>query len=111
MEQNEERRKSYRLPFHAKVACHSEGEEFHGTIDDLSASGLFMVSADRPTISSKCSIEIVLDGDNSRLTIDRLKGMVVRSDDRGVGISFDDKLEWLALAPIYFHKMRDQSEN
>jgi len=34
--------------------------------------------------------------------IDKLGGIVKRSDAHGVGIELDARLEWIALVPIYF---------
>lgn len=111
MEKKFERRKSYRLPFNAKMICYANGKNYHGELRDMSVSGCFMLTSECPTIHAKCEIEIVLQGDNSRLKIDRLKGILVRCDEYGVGINFDSRLEWIALAPIYYHKMREQFES
>lgn len=103
-----EQRKSFRMPFNAEVICHVNENVFRGKISDLSVSGLFMNTTECPPRGSKCKIEIVLNGDNSRLTIDKLMGVVKRCGKRGVGIEFDDRLEWVALVPIYFHKLKEQ---
>ena len=108
MEQKVERQRSFRMPFNAEVICHVDENEFQGTIRDLSVSGFYMETASNPPTASKCGIEIVINGDHSRLTIDNLNGLVKRSDEHGVGIEFDDRLEWVALVPIYFHKIHEQ---
>jgi len=108
MEQKVERQRSFRMPFNAEIICYTDGDEFQGTIRDLSVSGLFMETAHCPPTDSKCGIEIVINGDHSRLTIDKLSGLVVRCEERGVGIEFYDRLEWVALVPIYFHKIQEQ---
>jgi hypothetical protein len=108
MDQKVENRRSFRMPFNAGVICHVNGNEFQGTIRDLSVSGFFMEATECPSTASKCAIEIVLNGDHSRLTIDKLSGRVTRCDEHGAGIEFDDRLEWVALVPIYFHKIQEQ---
>jgi len=103
-----ERRKSYRLPMRTKVICRVNGNTFQGTICDVSVTGLFMEIVEGPPTSSKCDIEVVFPGDHSCLRIEKIKGVVTRRVDHGVGIKFDHRLEWIALVPIYFHKMREE---
>jgi len=103
-----ERRKSYRLPISTKVICHVNENTFQGTICDISVTGLFMETVKGPPTSSKCGIEIVFPGDHSCLRIEKIKGVVTRRVDHGVGIKFDHRLEWIALVPIYFHKMQKE---
>ncbi len=67
-----------------------------------------MEATECPPTGSNCEIEIVLHGDNSRLTIDKLTGVVKRCDTHGVGIEFKERLEWIALVPIYFRKLQEQ---
>ena len=111
MEQKVERQRSFRMPFNAEVICHVDAHEFQGTIRNLSVSGFFMETTKNPPTDSKCGIEIVINGEHSRLTIDNLSGLVKRCDEHGVGIEFDDLLEWVALVPIYFHKIHEQLTN
>jgi hypothetical protein len=108
MQHKAEQRRSFRMPFNTEVICHVNENVFRGKTSDLSGSGVFMETTECPPIGSKCKIEIVLNGDHSRLTIDKLSGIAKRCDERGVGIEFDDRLEWLALVPIYFHKLQEQ---
>ena len=108
MEHEAERRKSFRMPFNAEVICHVDDNVFRGKTCDLSVSGLFMETTECPPTGSECKIEIVLNGDNSRLTIDKLSGVAKHCNERGVGVEFDDRLEWVALVPIYFHKLQEQ---
>jgi len=107
--QSAERRKSYRLPFNAKVVCSikPDNQVYPGTINDISADGFSMKADSCPSIGSKCDIEIIIEGTNSRLKIDQLSGDVVREISDGVSVVFEKKLEWLSLVPIYFKKLRD----
>ncbi len=103
-----ERRKSFRMPISTKAICRVNENTFHGTIYDVSVTGLFMETAEGPPTSSKCDIEIVFPGDHSCLRIEKIKGVVTRRVEHGVGIKFDHRLEWIALVPIYFHKMQEE---
>ncbi len=108
MEQKNERRKSFRMPFNTEVICSVNGNDFQGIVSDLSVSGLFMKITECPPTASKCNIDIVINGKHSCLRIEKLKGVVVRCDEYGVGIQFDDRLEWIALVPIYFYRLQEE---
>lgn len=109
MDQPVERRVSFRLPFVSKVICFVNETEtnFFGTLRDMSISSLFMETDNYPDIGDTCNIDIVFEGESSRLKIENVKGSIVRSDEDGVAIRFDDRLEWFALVPLYFHKLRE----
>ena len=108
MEKTVERRISFRMPFNTAVICRVNENTFHGTSYDVSVTGLFMETAEGPPTSSKCDIDIVFPGDHSCLRIEKIKGVVTRRGEHGVGIKFDHRLEWIALVPIYFHKMQEE---
>ncbi len=108
MEKKIDRRQSFRMPCNREVICRVNGNDFQGRIYDLSATGLFMKTTECPSVASKCDIEIVINGKHSCLRIEKIKGVVIRRVENGVGIQFDDRLEWLALVPIYFHKIQKE---
>ncbi len=108
MKQKVERRKSFRMPFNAEVICSVNGNDFQGTVGDLSVTGLFMKSTECPPTASKCNIDIVISGEHSSLRIEKIRGIVVRYVEHGIGIQFDNRLEWIALIPIYFHKLKEE---
>ena len=102
MEQKVEHQRSFRMRLNKEVVCRVNGDEFQGNVRDMSSTGFFMETTNYPPVGSKCNIQIFLNGDHSRLQIDKLGGIVKRCDARGVGIEFDARLEWVALLPIYF---------
>jgi len=112
MDQSDERRNSFRLPFTSMVTCHVEviNKKYRGTLRDMSTTGFFMEIGDCPQVYYKCNIEIILEGEHSRLVIDNLRGSIIRNDEDGVGVRFDEPLEWFSLVPFYFHKLREQLE-
>jgi hypothetical protein len=107
MDESMERRKSFRMPFTAEVFCRTEGQNYHGIVKNLSSAGFFMKAADYPPVDMRCEVEIVIRGNHSKLRIDELKGQVIRHNESGVGVKFIDRLEWVALIPIYYHKMQE----
>jgi hypothetical protein len=60
-----------------------------------------------PAVGQKCAIEIVFEGAHSRLAIENVKGTVLRRDDNGVAVHFDERLEWFVLFPLYFRKLHN----
>lgn len=103
-----EDREAYRMPFSAKVICCVNENDFCGTTDNISATGLFMEAIESPPAASKCSVEIVIAGHHSCLRIEKIKGVIIRREKLGVGIRFNDRLEWIALVPIFFQKMKEE---
>lgn len=112
MDKSAERRVSVRMPFVSKGFCHIHeiNKKYSGTLRDISITGLFMEMADCPSIGHRCDITIVFQGNHSRLVIENVAGIITRSDENGLAVRFDERLEWFTLIPLYFHKMRDQSQ-
>jgi hypothetical protein len=104
MDQKVENERSFRMPIRAEIICSVNGDDFQGKIRDMSSTGFFMETTICPPTGSKCDIHIGLNGSHSRLIIDKLGGIIIRSDAHGVGIELDARLEWVALIPIYFQQ-------
>lgn len=106
--EQKDRRKAFRMPFNADVICRdtATGAIYKGKLKDISALGVFLEASNPPPVASVCELEIALQGTSSRLLIDKLKGTIVRHVNGGMAIRFHDRLEWIALVPIYFHKMK-----
>jgi len=108
MSQPAERRESFRMPFVTEVICSVDelNKKYWGSLRDLSITSLFMEAEDCPDVGVKCSIEIILEGKHSRLEIKNIGGNIVRNDGDGVAVCFDERLEWFALVPLYYQKLR-----
>lgn len=61
-----------------------------GAIGNLSAGGCFFPAGSELPLGAECNISITV-GEGIRTEIFDLKGIVVRSDEMGVGIKFIDK--------------------
>lgn len=105
----DDRRESMRLPFASEVICTVDGvpEPCSGTLRDMSITSLYMETRSFPENGRKCVLDIVLAGKHSRLRLEQIAGHVIRHDGDGVAIGFDERLEWFALVPLYFHKGRE----
>lgn len=101
-----ERRVSFRMPFVTQVICRvrEKDQKYRGALRDLSISSLYMELDVSPKIGSKCVVDIILEGEHSRLKIENVAGSIVRVDDSGAAVLFDQRLEWFALVPLYFQK-------
>jgi len=44
----------------------------------------------------------------SCLRIEKIRGLVVRCAEHGAGVQFNNRLERIALIPIYFHKLKEE---
>ena len=106
---SDDRRDSYRLADMSKAICYliNENNRFQGTFRNLSRAGFFLETGEKPDISQKYEIEIVLEGTHSRLVVDSLSGVVTRSEDDGVAVEFTEKFEWLPLAPIFYQENKN----
>jgi len=98
-----ERRVSFRMPFAVSVICHVDdtGRKCSGTLRDLSINSLFVETGDCPQVDGRCTIDIILQGQYSSLKIEGVNGTVKRCDDDGVAVSFDERLEWFGVVPLY----------
>ncbi len=111
MEKIDERRVSVRMPFVSKGVCvvSKSGEDYSGTLRDISITGMFMEMQGGPADGQKCAIDIIFEGEHSRLKIEHVAGHIIRSEEEGIAVRFDNRLEWFILIPLYYRKMRDQA--
>ena len=78
-----------------------------GHTENLSISGLVMqplLPEEYLDAGEPCTVKIILHGERSNLVIDDLAGEVVSCDEQGVGVRFNDRLEWYALFHIFEKK-------
>ena len=113
MDKADERRISVRMPFVSKGFCHvhETDRKYCGMLRDISITGLFMEMNDGPGVGHQCDIDIVFEGKHSRLMIEKVGGIIMRSDKDGVAVHFDERLEWFVLIPLYFRKLHPQPKS
>ncbi len=102
----DEKRKLIRLPFTPRAYCQLQdgGREFAGVIRDVSLLSLYMELEGAEDLTGECDIQIVLEGRHSEMEINNLSGYIIRSDDKGLAIRFDEPFEWIAVVPALFKK-------
>jgi hypothetical protein len=88
-----------------KAVCFlkAEGVMVSGPIRDISIAGLFVETAARPELGARFDVEIVLNGKHSQMILGSMTGRVIRIDDSGLAIIFDQRFEWFAMVPLYFN--------
>ena len=111
MSEKSERRNAFRMDVVSKAMCRLiDGDNIiSGPIKDISIQGLFLETAERPDLESNFDVEIVLNGRYSQMVLGSMSGKVVRIDDTGLAITFDERFEWFAMVPLYFHTSTDYS--
>ena len=97
-----EKRDRTRLKVDARVVLYAENKAFFldGQTRDISMKGLFAKSDFGFPVGTKCQIEIVLSGRTSELTI-KLGGTIVRRENSGCGLLFENDLEWWPVFAMY----------
>lgn len=85
-----------------KVVLYAENKSFYldGLVRDISMNGMFVRSDSSFPVGTKCQVEIYLKGRSSELTI-KLNGAIVRRDQGGCGVHFDDELEWWPIFALH----------
>jgi len=105
MKTSSERRKAARMQVNSSVGCSLKltDEEYQGALKDMSLTGLYMELKKPAQTSGTCEVEIVLEGDSSRLKIE-CQGSIVRCDENGVAVHFDSRMEWFPIVATYFQR-------
>ena len=107
----DERREAFRMDVVSIAVCYlnAEGVMISGPIKDISIAGLYVETHERPEPGSAFEVEIVLSGKHSQMILGSMTGKVVRTDDNGLAITFDQRFEWFAMVPLYFNTSPDPS--
>ena len=106
------RRTSFRMPFVSRLACRIKGssQKRVGILRDISINGLFMEMDQCPVVGCRCDVDIYFEGDHSRLVVENVSGIIVRSEPKGVAVKFSNRLEWFVLIPLFFHKISGKTK-
>lgn len=105
MNEYQERRAAFRMDVVSEAICRltSETGTISGPIKDISIAGLYMQTTEKPAADSRVGLEIVLTGRHSEMVIGSMTAVIVRFDDNGLAIRFDERFEWFAMVPLYFN--------
>lgn len=97
-----EKRQRTRIPVDARVVLHAENKAFFldGVTRDISMRGLYAKIDFGFPVGTKCQVEIILKGTSSELVM-RLDGTIVRREDGGCGVLFDNDLAWWPIFAVH----------
>lgn len=104
-----EKRTGTRIHFDVKGAIEHNGVTYSGSIDNLSMKGMYLKAPGPLPAGSEVKIKIHLSGASSDLIIN-INGRVARSDNKGMGLTFDriDLDSYTHLRNIITYNMREQ---
>ena len=105
MEEIQERRQCTRTAFatRAQVLLENGQSVIEGELQDISIVGMFIETKARIAVGSSCCIQITIAAQNSRLILEEIKGVIVRTAENGLGIRFTSNMEWFVIFKIYTH--------
>lgn len=85
-----EKRKLSRVNFNIRALLSYKGLNFEGDVENLSLSGIFIRTGNKLDIGLNETMDIKINmlGSSSDLNIN-LKGIVVRNDEKGIGLKFE----------------------
>jgi len=111
---NDERRKHSRVGFSTvmKVLIEADGKQISldANSRDLSLKGVFISSETKFSSGTKCAVTVYLTGGIEKIEL-LMKGTIVRSTDKGMGIVFDsmDVDTYSHLKNIVYYNSVDSS--
>lgn len=81
-------RKFSRVRFNVAATIKSEDRQFQGAVENLSMTGMFLVTNEQLKDGDLVDITIVLTGTLPEISVD-FKGIVTRIAENGIGFTFD----------------------
>ena len=81
-------RKFSRVRFNVEGAVRTGDRRFQGTVENLSMTGMFLVTDERLAEGEAVDIEIILTGATPPISVN-FSGMVSRTDENGMGFVFE----------------------
>jgi len=81
-------RKFSRVRFNVGATVRISGRQFQGAVENLSMTGMFLVTGEQLADGETADITIVLTGTNPEISVN-FTGIVTRITPEGVGLTFD----------------------
>ncbi len=81
-------RKFSRVRFQVTATVKAADRQFHGEVENLSMSGMFMVTAEQLQPGVEVEISIILTGSSPEITV-AISGKVSRLVENGMGFTFE----------------------
>jgi len=102
-----EKRASYRLPFTSPFLCRPSGMDpsLAGILKNVSITGCCGVLEGALAIGTECELQIIFQGNHSRLSVEAVRGQIVRCTQQEIAVHFAERLEWFVLIPLFYNKV------
>ncbi len=101
MKEYVEKRSRVRIDYKAAITICPKGySSIQGQSANVSMDGIFIHAENEVPSGVVCGVKIVLQGPNSRLSID-IEGVVARTEEGAIAVQFRDNLEWWAIFTIF----------
>lgn len=112
MKPDKDKRKRLRIAFEAQVKLWFEAIDvtLNAKMKNISINGIFVETDNIISLNTPCRIEVIITAPHSRLTIET-SGFVFRHDPSGLGVKFENNMEWFALFPIFEHYGKNPSRS
>jgi hypothetical protein len=81
-------RKFSRVNFQVDATVMAAGRSFHGDVENLSMSGMFMVASEQLQLGEAVEISIILSGTDPEINV-CITGKVSRIVENGIGFTFE----------------------
>jgi len=81
-------RKFSRVNFQVAAVVKAAAHQFHGEVDNLSMSGMFMVTGEQLQLGETVDISIILNGSSPEINV-HITGKVSRIGENGIGFTFE----------------------
>ena len=112
MKNTRNKRKRLRIDFEAQVKLQFELVDvvLNAKMKNISINGIFVETDKVIALNTPCQVEVIITAPHSRLTIETM-GFVSRHDPDGLGIKFENNMEWFAFFPIFEHYGKAHKES
>lgn len=81
-------RKFSRVQFNVEASVRFAGRQFQGAVENLSMTGMFLITGEQLAVGDMVDITITLSGNLPEITVG-FNGIVTRTAEDGVALTFD----------------------
>lgn len=101
-------RKFSRVSFRVIATVKTANRQFHGSVENLSMNGMFLITREHLSVDQPVEITILLEGSDPKVSVS-FNGRVCRTQENGLGFTFE-KIEldsYTHLKNIISYNLKD----
>jgi len=108
---NNDKRKRLRIDFETTALLKFETMDLvlEAKMKNISMNGIFVETERKIPVNTACEVEVVITAPHSKLTM-QTEGFVSRHDPAGLGVQFQNNMEWFAFFSIFDHYGKDAAK-